>query len=93
MLIFSLAYNNNKRLIPNSLSILLNLLQFESLEQNNELHRETQNKNVDLIRMLKYFMEDMDVFWYLFIKTFSYDTKIFPINNLISEFIPKSNTF
>ena len=76
MLLFSLAYNNNKRLIPNSLSILLNLLQFESLEQNNELHRETQNKNVDLIRMLKYFMEDMDVFWYLFVKKFSYDTKI-----------------
>ena len=76
MLLFSLAYNKNKRLIPNSLSILLNLLQFESLEQNNELHRETQNKNVDLIRMLKYFMEDMDVFWYLFVKKFSYDTKI-----------------
>ena len=42
--------------------------------------------------MLKYFMEDMDVFWYLFVKKFSYDTKIFPIN-LINEFIKKSYHF
>ena len=38
--------------------------------------------------MLKYFMEDMDVFWYLFVKKFSYD-----ITNLINEFIKKSYYF